>query len=315
MTTETSTKELKWPWAVAAGVGGVMGIFHLLGRAASDIPGVAIGQIGLYAAPIFLGILSGLFFDQKPAVKSLGLSLLCLLIAAPMLGEGFFCLVFILPVHLVISPIAATISSNVLNRRRKALPRVDGVELLLLLLPFGAAVASRMNPPDAVPEVVLVDSVLADAPPEAVWRSIELLQFQFDGTAPLLVRAGLPLPLEIRGGGAFVGAERRVIFSNGTVLARVTRAEAPRSFEVALWVEQSGTEFFDHWSVLGTSRFELEATADGRTRITHSTSYRPLSFPRWYFEPIERHLGARVQRYMLETYAQQAFPSGPVAGR
>lgn len=309
--------ELKWPWVVAAGVGGVLGIFHLLGRGQTlpESGPQLVGQLGLYAAPLLLGILSGLFFRTRPVLKSLGLSLVCLLVVTPMMREGLLCLVFILPFHLVVSPLTAQLVV-ILRRTRRSAPRPDGVELLLLLVPFAAALWSRLNPPDPVAPVILVDSVVADAPPEAVWRSIDRLQLQFTQPAPWLVRAGLPQPLEIRGGGAFVGAERRVVFSNGTVLAKVTRADAPRSFEVALSVEESGTEFFDHWSVLGDSRFELEAMEGGRTRITHSTSYQPLSYPRWYFEPIERYLGRRVQHYMIDTYARQAFPSEvEVAGR
>jgi hypothetical protein len=249
-------------------------------------------------------------------VRSLALSGVCLLIAAPLVGEGLICFILIVPVHLVVAPLSAFITVAVKNARIDHLPRAPGLELLLLLLPFAAALANRAWPPANAEPVTMVDSVIASAPPEAVWRSIDELRFTFNQPAPWLVRLGLPVPVEIRGGGAFVGAQRRVVFSNGVVVASVVGASRPTRLDLQLSTENPGQEFFDHWSVLGNSHFDLEALPDGRTRITHSTTYQPLSFPRWYFEPMEKWLGQKVQRHMIETYARQAFPSGdPVASR
>ncbi len=182
-----------------------------------------------------------------------------------------------------------------------------------LLFAFGGAAAAplldaRLADPDV--RETYADTIVIDAPPEVVWASIERLHLDFATQAPWVVQA-LPRPLAIRGGGASVGSERRVIFDNGVVLARVTASDPPRSFEVALSVEQSGREFFDHWSDLETSRFVFEALPDGRTAVTHSTTYRPLAWPRWYFAPAERALGSVLQRHMLEAYAAELFPLEP----
>jgi hypothetical protein len=56
-----------------------------------------------------------------------------------------------------------------------------------------------------------------------------------------------------------------------TVLARVTKAEAPRSFGVALSVEQSGPELFDRWPQLGDSEFLLEPLEALRARFAAPT--------------------------------------------
>jgi len=307
----------RWLWLVAAGVGGLVGIFHLLGRRPhvvyllttdpSSSRLTAVGQLGLYAAPLFLGVLAGLFFRTRPAVRALMLSAVCLAIAAPMLGEGLVCFILIVPLHLVIAPLSARAAHQFAASRRRHLPGAPGIQLLLLLVPFGAALSNRLSPPEPAEPVTMVDTVVANAPREAVWRSIDRLQLRFTLPAPWLLRLGLPVPLEIQGGGAYLGAERRVLFSNGTVVAKVVGAEAPQRLDLVLSVEHPGREFFDHWSILGTSRFDLEELPGGRTRITHATTYRPLSFPRWYFGPVERYLGRKVQRYMLEAYARQTF--------
>ena len=127
-----------------------------------------------------------------------------------------------------------------------------------------------------------------------------------------MVEELLPVPVAIHGGGTSPGSVRRLIFANGVVRAKVVAAVPPERFEVSLSVEQSGREFFDHWVSLHDSTFGLEALSAERTRITHRTRYQPRLQPRWYWEPIERHLAGLIQGYMLEAYGEQIFPPLPV---
>lgn len=293
-------------WALAAGVGGVAGV--LTNRMVTGASHNGVGMMTLLYTPFLFGVLGGLLQPLRPMRTALLLSVICLVVATPLLGEGIACLMIVLPWHLVISPGVAGIVGFVTRR----LLRARRAKAAMLVLAFAGnaaapAVDARLADPDA--RETFADQVVVDAPQEAVWRSIERLHMDFSTPAPWIVRAALPRPVGIRGGGAGVGDERRVLFDNGVVLATVTASDPPRSFDIDLKVVQSGPEFFDHWAVLERSRFVLDTLPDGRTAITHVTTYRPLAFPRWYFAPVERLLGKLVQRHMLEAYAAEVFPT------
>lgn len=71
------------------------------------------------------------------------------------------------------------------------------------------------------------------------------------------------------------GDIREVFFSNGTLVAHVTRSEPPRSFDSDLQSHGHEREFFDHWARLLGSTFVLEELANGDTLISHVTRYEP----------------------------------------
>lgn len=266
-------------------------------------PGFA-GAWMLVATPLLLGVIAGLRRPKRPAASALKLVLLSMVVAAPALGEGLLCMVVVLPWNLIIAPLVALLTawlSGKLGGYRGG---------LMLLVPLSCLLPLLDGRPDGreLPLVEIEDAVLVDAPIEQVWSSLEYLRLPFDTPAPFLVRLGLPQPIGIEGGGTFLGAERRVLFANGTVVARVSRTRPPFEFDIDLSVERPGREFFDHWSRLVDSRFTLEATGRNQTRVTHRTRYRALVFPRWYFEPVERAGARLVQRYMLEAYARQLRP-------
>jgi hypothetical protein len=90
--------------------GGDFDAFHLahhsLGNGfGSDVPFV-IGQGLLYAAPLFLGVLAGLF-SKKPVRMSLVLVLITLLTAAPLLFGDLLCLIVIVPICVIVAPLVA----------------------------------------------------------------------------------------------------------------------------------------------------------------------------------------------------------------
>lgn len=320
MTTPSDSKEPFLPWIIAVALGGASALMHLAGP--HDIYDFAfkgtraIGQLILYAAPLFLGILAGITYRKGAAQHALVLTFLTLTVAAPLMMQDLICLIVIVPVYIVVAPITAWLTSLVANARRRQRAGHVGVEMLLLLIPITGALMERLVPPPLPEPVELVDSVVVDVPRGDVWRSLDTLHFSFEATeAPWAVRTLMPVPLGIEGRGARVGAERKVIFSHGVVTAQVIRSAPPESFAFRLAVTESSPGFLDHFALLGDSQFLLEEVSPHRTRVTHRTSYRPLAYPRWYFAPVERWLGGLTQRYMLEAYASSLKRDAQVAQR
>lgn len=293
---------------IAGFVGGVCGLLTS-GYMRTDTAGIGIW--GLLSAPVHLGILAAVIRPDIPGRLSLAMSVVCVLAAAPIMEEGAVCLVVIAPWVVVLTPLIALLAGWGL--RRLGWDGARGIALLsALVLPVSmtwADVELRRDMPEEI--LVFEDSVVVDAPRTAVWASIERLELDLDKGAPWVVRALLPRPIAILGGGAHPGAERRVVFSNGTVVATVTAAEAPSRFDIDLRVEDAGVEFFDHWTNLRDSTFELEELPGGKTRVVHRTRYEALCFPRWYFAPVEEYFGRKLQAHLLEAYADQFFPVPP----
>jgi hypothetical protein len=307
-------------WLVAIAIGAVGGLLFLGNRISTHSEGanqtlVGIGWASLVGGPWIIGVLAGIFRPHRAESTSLLLSIVSMLTFAPLAGEGAICLIFIAPWFLVVAPISAFVTSSV-GRWNKRIRQP--LALFLLLAPSGALWMEERFPPRAEP-ITLSNSVIIAAPVEQVWAELATVDLSVVRPAPVLVRALLPQPLGVVGEGAHVGAERRVLFHNGVVLARVIRAEPPLRFEMDLTVTDSGREFFDHWARLGRSSFVLEPLPDGRTRLTHATSYEPRVTVRWYSEPIEQRLGHLLQGYVIEAFAEQLFtgrpPSSPVAAR
>lgn len=302
-------------WLVAVAIGAVGGLLFLGGRLSTSSDGAnqALGSIGwvtLTTGPWIMGVLAGIFYPEKAMRTSLLLSVVSLLIFAPLAGEGAICIIFIAPWFLVVAPVSAALTAAVARWRKRTQQPLAA--LFLLLLPSGALWLEERFPTPVEP-VTLSNSVIIPAPVEQVWDELAAVDLSVTRRTPVLIRALLPQPLGVAGDGAYVGAERRVTFHNGVVLARVIRSEPPLRFEMDLTVTESGREFFDHWAKLGRSSFVLEPLPDGRTRLTHATSYEPRVTVRWYSEPFERRLGELLQGYVIEAFAEQLFSRGPAS--
>jgi hypothetical protein len=116
----------------------------------------------------------------------------------------------------------------------------------------------------------------------------------------------MPMPTAIAGFGAKVGDTRLVDFHNGRVTATVTESQFPKHFEFTLALESHGPEFFNHWVKFEKSSFDFTPVAPGVTRVTHTTTYVPRVFPRWYFQPVESYLSHTLQSYMLTAFFSDA---------
>jgi hypothetical protein len=269
-----------------------------------------LGAVLVCAMPVLLGLLAGTFRPARPARTGLVMGGLALAGGIPILGEGAVCLVAVFPIYVLAVVIVAAITGAIVRHRRgKRAP--GALTIGLLLLPAAASWVDARLPSRPLPTVTIADSVVIDAPRDAVWATVAHLELGFPdhATNPTdeLLAAMLPRPRALVGDGVAPGSVRRVVFDNGTLLATVTRSEPPRRFDIDLRVVQAGREFFDHWAELIDASFSFDALPDGRTRMTHASRYRPRVAPRWYFEPLERFFASKVQASLLQEFVRQRF--------
>jgi hypothetical protein len=314
-----------WLWVLSAVLGVSGALAHLaLGNPWSDWFGVTDPVMKLlvplvlslqFGAPVFLGIAAATTSAELRVIlkRSMWSGLITVLAPAPLMGQQIVCLIVVVPYVLVAAPLSAFLTRLVLRRFRRG---AQGLGIALLL---GGGYTASVIPSQEEREqtvMVLSDSILTPLSREALWASIDELQLSMTGAIPWWQQGLLPTPRRIEGGGASVGSIRTVSFDNGTVQAKVTESNYPSNFSFTLEVTETGPEFLDHYVQLERSTLLFEPQGH-ETLLTHTTWYRPLAFPRWYFEPIELVLGSYLQRQLLTQYQAQVSeaPADRVARR
>jgi hypothetical protein len=313
-------KRALWPLISVATLSSLaIGILY-----AQRLVGAPVGIGFLLAMPLVISTLMVLLMPKKTALKSAGVialvQLAAILTTAIFEGEGAICVAMSSPIMFCL-----TLGISFIVRRvgDKRLERLDneykaGIGLLVVLLvPLAAPkldhrlYAEQMQSRESVTSEVVVNASRGD-----VWRSLEHLDIRFApgddaSLASLLLHDFLPTPTAITGDGAAVGKQRVVQFDNGVVTATVTSLVPNERYDIDLAVHASGREFFDHWVHLDASSFELVPVDAQRTRIVHTTTYRPTLFPRRLFAPIERAFGGVIQQQLIDVYAKRLWPSSP----
>lgn len=244
--------------------------------------------------PCVLGVFAANTRPIGAVARSMKYLTLCLCIAAPLLGEGMICLAMSAPIAYPLVALVAWLASRGAARDKNI---VRGIAII----PFLWAIFAR-TPIDERPVVEATDAIELDATPDQVWRALEHVKLPLGDELPLFLRIGFPSPRALTSGGLEVGAERRVVFDNGTVVAHVVEATPGVRFRVTLSYEEVGHEFFDRWIDLQDATFTLQPLEGGRTRLTHVTRYRRLLDPAIYFGPMEEAGVHLMQRYLLQQF-------------
>jgi len=302
----------RWPYLVALAAGVLSGFLIINDwHKYTGYQEQQLGNVLLYAIPVLLGILAGIFRPERPARTGMLLAALALAGGLPILREGAICILMLTPIYVVVVAVVAAITGAIVRSQRPRRP--PGFLTIVFLLAPGAATWCETRLVHApLPAVTITDSVIIDAPRAAVWATMAHLELRFPDGPAGPIGAMLPRPRALEGDGVAPGAFRHVVFDNGSLLATVTRSEPPLRFDVDLSVEQAGHEFFDHWAELVDASFTFDALPDGRTRMTHATRYRPRIAARWYFGRLERFFASKVHGYLLQEFVRQRFAEPPV---
>ena len=212
------------------------------------------------------------------------------------LGEGYLCLLLASPLLLV-----CVFAGMLIGRR--ALRRAEGA-LQTMAVPIVFAVMVADLNFRASRDGVVVDELLVYATPEAIWPHV--IAFPEITTNPTywLNRIGLPAPSETTCAGAFVGADRACIFSNGLVFKeRVSQLERQRLLTFDIVEQPNDPELLGHVD-LHRGQFELRPNADGTTTLIGRSWYtlhvRPLFYFDWWTRDITREVHLRVMRHIKQ---------------
>jgi hypothetical protein len=225
--------------------------------------------------PAVLAILLALTPKAKSVVGAImkGITLM-MLIVAPLLGEGFLCILIASPIFYLVG---ALVGAAVEWGRRRRATTLSCVAIVLLPMCLEGVVPGWTVGRDQVAEVTRVVDAPADAVEAALARSPRL------GVGlPEFLRIGFPRPLAAEGEGLEVGATRTLHFA---------AAEGAPAGDLVMRVEARGSEVW--WTPIDA----------GHTRVTWRISFLRRLDPAWYFGAVEGLAVHEAARYMIAANA------------
>lgn len=244
--------------------------------------------------PAVLALLLALGPKAKTATGGIlkGITL-ALLVVAPLLGEGYLCILFASPLFYIVG-IAVGLAMD--RQRKKRDATLSCVVLLLLPMCFEGVVPQfTFNRAQSV-EVRRVVAAPADEIEHALTQGPNV-----NISLPLALRIGFPRPLSARGDGLAVGDMRTIHFAGaegdppGDLIMRVKeRRPGYARFETVS--DQSKLTQWVQWT---SSEVEWTALDQGHTTVTWRIDFTRQLDPAWYFTPWERAAVRKAAAYLI----------------
>jgi hypothetical protein len=206
--------------------------------------------------------------------------------------EGAVCLLIGFPI-LFVCGFAGVLIGRLLFKSKAAAMNLSVIPVLLI-----ATLAEGKLRQDH--QGVVEDRLLINAPAAAVWNYI--VSFPTIGVAPnyWLNKVGLPSPLATTCQGAFVGAARECIFTNGLVFKeRVFELTPMRLLTFEIVEQPHDPELLGHLT-LHRGQFQLIDNNDGTTTLIGRSWYTLHMRPLWYFDWWTRDVTSHVHLRVME---------------
>ena len=270
-------------------------IQHHLGHSAAmfiGIPAVIAILLALMPKPktVTGGILKGITF--------------ALLIIAPLLGEGYLCILMASPLFYLVGIVVGLLVDCLRQKRGATLSCV-----LVVLLPMsleGVVPALSFNRDQVVEVRRVVEGPAALVEQRLAFSPVVTTRL------PMALRIGFPIPLAAWGNGLDIGAKRIIHFAGaegdppGDLTMRVTeRREGYVRFETV-----SDSSKLTQWIRWDSSEVEWRRLDPNHTEVKWRVRFERQLDPAWYFAPLERAAVDEAARYLI-----QANATPPVQGR
>jgi hypothetical protein len=249
-------------------------------------------QLG-HSAAMFLGIptVLAVMIALTPKTKTVtggilkGITL-ALLVIAPLVGEGYVCILFAAPLFYVVGIVVGSIVDFAVRRRRESRTTTISCVALILLPMCLEGTTPRLTWPRE--QSVAATRIVAASPEE-----VELTLAQsprVDTRLPPFLSIGFPRPLEAHGDGLLPGATRTIHFSGaegdppGDLVLRVTER---RPGYVRFETVSDGSKL-TQWIRWQSSEIEWKPVDPAHTAVTWRIHFQRQLDPAWYFIPWER---------------------------
>lgn len=227
---------------------------------------------------------------------------LSLLLSAPLLGEGFICILMASPIFFAVAiAIAAVVESMRKDRGRTTICCLALLSFLPMSLE-GSHARLSFNREETVTVRRIVNASAAEV--ENQLRRAP----RTDLPIPLFFRMGFPRPTESHGTGLQPGDLRSIHFAGGEgrpgdVVLRVADSAPGHAHFVAV----SDSSKIAHWLQWEFADVRWRTVDSGHTEVEWTLGYRRLLDPAWYFRPWERYAVRASADYLIRA---NASPTG-----
>lgn len=260
-----------------------------------------------HTAAMFIGIpaLLAILLALAPRARTVTGSILrgitiALLVIAPLLGEGYLCILFASPLFYIVGLIVG-VSVDLYRKRRKT--TLSCIAILFLPLSLEGIVPQLTY--NRAQSVTITEVI--DAPAPAVEAALAHSP-RIDATLPRFLRIGFPHPLEARGEGLDLGATRTIHFAGaegdppGDLVMRVTDHH-PGHVRFTTVSDSSKLTQWVRWQTSEVTWTSLDAT---HTSVTWRISFDRQLDPYWYFAPWEHIAVGETAKYLITANATPA---------
>jgi hypothetical protein len=239
-------------------------------------------------------------------VKSITLALL---IIAPLLGEGYLCILFAAPIFYIVGIVIGLLVDWVRARRSTTLGCVAIVLLPMCLEGVFPELTFDREQTVTVSRVVSAPAVDVEA---ALARSPRIAV-----PLPVYLAIGFPRPLAARGTGLTEGATRTIHFSGaegdppGDLVMRVSGRDR-NSVRFETVSDDSKLTQWLRWESSDISWTEIDQR---HTLVSWKVTFLRELDPAWYFVPSERATVREAIKYLITVNAEPASVLPPVVAK
>ena len=268
-----------------------------------------MGMRYLHSAAMFIGIpaILAVVLALTPKAKTVtggivkGITL-ALLVIAPLLGEGYLCILFASPLFYVVGLLIG-IPVDIAKRKARGGATLSCIVILLLPFCLEGVVPQLTFSRGQTVEVTKILDAPASRVEEALAKSPRIGM-----RLPGFLRIGFPHPLDAKGSGLDVGAPRAILFSGaegdppGWLVMRIAeRRPGFARFETTS--DESKLTQGIRWDASEVEWRPVNATC---TRVTWRIHFERQLDPAWYFTPWERAAVREAAGYLIDANARPA---------
>ena len=265
-----------------------------------------------HSAAMFLGLpaILAILLALTPKAKSLTGSVmkgitLALLIVAPLVGEGYLCILIAAPLFYAVGGITIVIVEAIglwIERARGKTLSCIAVVLLPMCLE-GVVPQLTFDRHQTVRATAIVNGNTAEV------AAALAASPRIETRLPMFLRTGFPRPLVAYGGGLNLGDRRVIHFSGaeGDPPGDLVMQVATREPGYVRFVTISDTSKLTQWLRWNSSEVTWSALDPQHTRLTWTVHFERGLDPAWYFTPWERYAVGKAAQYLI---AANASPYG-----
>jgi heme/copper-type cytochrome/quinol oxidase subunit 2 len=232
---------------------------------------------------------------------------IALLLSAPLLEEGFICILMAAP---ILYGVAATIAALITRFRKKRgdndsrTLRLSGLSIAILAIASleGTHQSLTFDRYDSITKSTVVEANIEEI------RAKLAESPDFTKERPFFLRV-FPLPTSVEGDGLEVGDTRKLNFTYykwfyykphiGSATVKVTENQNDTiRFEVIH--DDSYVSNYLRWK---TGKIQLEAIDDNHTKIAWNISYERKLDPAWYFGPLQHYAVSLTADVLIDNVA------------